>query len=291
MQPEVHWNCHHSYHTESQVTFEAERFKHFSWKFFPHDASIQNMKKLWIAWITDYSQRKLTVTRDRLAALAGMVQHFRDRTGFKHLLGCWHETLIDELLWVRFGDTLDPSDALAQVPSWSWLTRVDSIHLEFWSRSIGGEPCDVRDHTSIVEADITWTGEPMVSDISSSTMILEGPTREMRLRLDTRTKRFKPPCFNINDEELDFGTGPIPWRCRGRFDTEDDREDELLTCLLVRSVTLKALDLPTSRSQETCLVLVPVGSEATAYKRVGIVMFLGRQSVFSSAETKRIRLL
>ncbi|RFN48074.1 heterokaryon incompatibility protein-domain-containing protein [Fusarium flagelliforme] len=291
MQPEIHWNCHHSYHSESQVTFEAERFRSFSWKFFPHDASIEDMKKLWLEWITDYSKRNLTVTRDRLAALAGMVQYFRDRTGFKHLLGCWHETLIDELLWIRFGETTNPSNTLTSMPSWSWLTRVGTLDLSFWSRSMGNEPCDIEDHINIVEADITWTGEPMVSDISSSTMIIEGPTREMRLRLDPRSKRFNPRYFNVNDEEPDFREGPMPWRCSGMFDVEDDRDDNLFTCLLVRSVTLKTRDFLMHRSQETCLILVPVDSEGTAYRRVGIVMFRGAQPEFTSAETKIVQLL
>ncbi|KAJ4127898.1 hypothetical protein NW768_008181 [Fusarium equiseti] len=291
MQPEIHWNCHHSYHTESQVTFEAERFKSFSWKFFPQDASEQEMKRLWLEWITGYSKRTLTVPRDRLAALAGMVQYFRDRTSFKHLLGCWHETLIDELLWIRFGDTTDPSNALASVPSWSWLTRVGTLDLTFWSRSMGNEPCDIKDHIRIVEADIEWTGEPMVSDISSSTMILEGSTREMRLRLDPRSKRFNPRYFNVNDEEPDFREGPMPWRCSGMFDVEDDRNDDLFTCLLVRSVTLKTRDFPSHRFQETCLMLVPVDSGGTAYRRIGIVMFRGEQPEFASSDTKRIRLL
>lgn len=291
MQPEMHWNCHHSYHTESQVTFEGERFKSFSWKYFPENASIEDMKRLWLEWITDYSKRNLTVARDRLAALAGMVQYFHDRTGFKHLLGCWHETLLDELLWARFGDTVDPSNALASVPSWSWLTRVGTIYMTFWSRSMGYEPYDIKDHANIVEADITWTGEPMVSDISSSTMILEGPTREMRLRLDPRSKRFNPRYFNVDDEQPDFREGPMPWRCAGMFDTEDDRDDDLFTCLLVRSVTLETCDFPTLRCQETCLILVPVDSEGTAYRRVGIAMFRGEQPEFASAKTERIKLL
>ncbi|RBR25572.1 uncharacterized protein FIESC28_01535 [Fusarium coffeatum] len=267
MQPEVHWNCHCSYYTESQVTFEAERFKYFSWKFFPHDASIEDMKKLWLRWMTDYSKRELTVAGDRLAALVGMVQYFRDRTRFKHLLGCWRETLIDELLWIRCGEIIDPSEALPQIPSWSWLTRIGVVHNSFWSRSMDDEPCDVRDHTSIVEVNITWTGEPMVSEISSSTMILEGPTREIRLRPDPRTVAFNPPCFNINDEELDFRAGPMPWRCSGMFDLEEERDDDLFTCLLVRSVTVKTQDLHMNRFQETCLVLVPVDSEGARWNR------------------------
>ena len=163
--------------------------------------------------------------------------------------------------------------------------------MTFWSCSMGHEPCDIRDHAKIVEADITWTGEPMVSDISSSTMILEGPTRKMSLSLDSRSKRFNPRYFNVNDEQPDITEGRMPWRCAGMFDTEDDMDDDLFTCLLVRSVTLETRDFPEHRCQETCLILVPVDSEGTTYRRVGIVMFRGEQPEFASAKTKRIKLL
>jgi hypothetical protein len=144
----------------------------------------------------------------------------------------------------------------------------------------------------IVEAGITWTGEPMVSDILSSTMIIEGPVREMRLRLDPRTKRFNPSYMNIDDEKPDFSGNPIPWRYAGRFDLEDEREDDRFTCLLVRSVTPEARCRPVYASQETFLLLVPIStSEGTAYNRVGLAMIRGDKTEFASAETKTIRIL
>ncbi|CAF3557597.1 unnamed protein product [Fusarium graminearum] len=292
MQPEIHWSCHCSYRTESQVTFEGDRFKGFSWRFMPEVATEEEMKKLWLEWMTDYSSRKLTVTRDRLGALAGMVQYFGNKVGFTHLLGCWHETLVDDLLWIRRGDTVHPSMALSQVPSWSWLTRVGTIDFRFWTRSMGKYPSIIRDHVKIVEAGITWAGEPMVSDIVSSTMIVEGPVREMRLRLDHRTKNFNPPFMNVGNEEPDFSETPLPWRCPGRFDLEDEREDDMFTCLLVRSVSPESRDSLAYPYQETFLLLVPVStSEGTAYNRVGLAMIRGDQSEFASAETKNIRLL
>lgn len=292
MQPEIHWNCHRRYITESQITFEADRYKSLSWKFFPYDATTEEMKRLWLEWMTDYSKRDLTVTRDRLGALSGMVQQFGDRTGFKHLLGCWHETLVDELLWVRYGDTVHPSRALSQVPSWSWLTRVGAIDMKFWTRSMGNGPCVVKDHIKILEAGITWTGEPMVSDILSSTMVIEGPVREMRLRLDPKAKNYNPPYMNIDSEKPDFAKNPIPWRCMGRFDLEDEREDDLFTCLLVRSVTPEVRDAPVFACQETFLLLVPVSSSlGTVYQRVGIAMIRADKTEFESAETRPLRLL
>ncbi|OBS24684.1 hypothetical protein FPOA_05224 [Fusarium poae] len=292
MQPEIHWSCHCNYRTESQATFEGDRFKSFSWMFMPKVTTEEEMQKLWLEWVADYSSRKLTVTRDRLGAMAGMVQYFGNKVGFTHLLGCWHETLVDELLWIRRGDTVHPSLALSQVPSWSWLTRVGEISFKFWSRSMGDDPCTVQDHIEIVEAGITWVGKPMVSDILSSIMIVEGPVQEMRLRSDPRTKKFNPPFMNIGNEKPDFSDTPLPWRCTGRFDLEDEREDDMFTCLLVRSVCPKDRNSLAYPCQETFLLLVPVStSEGASYKRVGLAMIRGDKTEFASAETKTIRLL
>ncbi|KAF0638650.1 hypothetical protein FPSE5266_04709 [Fusarium pseudograminearum] len=180
----------------------------------------------------------------------------------------------------------------------SWYTECSSQHagctinFRFWARSMGKDPSIIRDHIKIIEAGITWTGEPMVSDIVSSTMIVEGPVRQMRLRLDPRTKNFNPPFMNVGNEEPDFSETPVPWRCPGRFDLEDEREDDLFTCLLVRSVSPESRDSLAYPYQETFLLLVPVStSEDTAYNRVGLAMIRGDQSEFASAETKKIRLL
>ncbi|PTD08133.1 hypothetical protein FCULG_00005829, partial [Fusarium culmorum] len=285
MQPEIHWSCHCSYRTESQVTFEGDRFKGFSWRFMPEAATKEEMNKLWLEWMTDYSSRKLTVTRDRLGALAGMVQYFGNKVGFTHLLGCWHETLVDDLLWIWRGDTVHLL----------WLyPRYHLGHgsLVFWTRSMGKYPSIIRDHVKIVDAGIIWAGEAMVSDIVPSTMVIEGPVRQIRLRLDPRTKNFNPPFMNVGDEEPDFSETPLPWRCPGRFDLEDEREDDIFTCLLVRSVSPESRDSLAYPYQETFLLLVPVStSEGTAYNRVGLAMIRGDQSEFASAETKKIRLL
>jgi hypothetical protein len=99
--------------------------------------------------------------------------------------------------------------------------------------------------------------------------------------------------MNVGDEVQDFHNHPIPWRCAGQFDIEQDREDDLFTCLLVRSVTPDH-DAPLNRYrlQETFLLLLPVPSpEGLVYRRVGIAMIRGNEPEFRCAEIKRIQLV
>lgn len=206
-------------------------------KFLPSHSTAAEMQRLWVEWTTDYSNGYLTVTKDRLRALAGIVQYFGETAGFKHLLAYWQETLINDLLWLRRGDVVDPSVPLPQLPSWSWLTPAREVSLKFWYRLMDGWKSFVHDHVKIVDSSICWIGEPMISEISSTNLVVEGPVMQTRFRIDPRAKTFKPPCINVGDQVQDFSNHPITWRCVGQLDLENDRQDYLFTCLIVRSVT------------------------------------------------------
>ncbi|RSM04300.1 hypothetical protein CEP52_006882 [Fusarium oligoseptatum] len=227
--------------------------------------------------------------------LSHRVVHFQfygQRTGHKHALACWEETMMTELLWTRTGELIDPSLALSGIPSWSWLSRTGDVYFDFWHRVMGTKDLNkVDDHTNLVEASVTWTGEPMVSDIEATSLIVEGPIRQFRLRVDPKGRDYSQPWMNVNDEEPDFSNGPIPWRCAGKFDLETEREDDLFTCLLVRSVTSSVKDILYTL-QETFLLLLPEeSSQGETYRRVGIAMFRGNQTEFGSAEREKIRLI
>ncbi|KAF4973293.1 hypothetical protein FSARC_368 [Fusarium sarcochroum] len=279
MRPEVHWNCHRSLHTESRISIGEGELRQFSSNFVPNNSTATELQQMWF-------------TKDRLSALAGIVQYYGEKTGFKHLLGCWEETLVTDLLWMRLGDIVDPSMAIPQVPSWSWLSRAEDINLDFWNRVHGkSRDCIVNDPIKIMEVSVTWTGDPMVSDITSANLVIEGPVRQIRLRVDPKGATFHPPYMNVGDEEPDFSKHPIPWRCAGQFDLEQERQDDMFTCLLVRSVT-SPVETAAYQLQETFLLLLPVpNSDDMTYQRIGIAMFRGHETEFGSAETKTIRLM
>ncbi|KAH7121994.1 heterokaryon incompatibility protein-domain-containing protein [Dactylonectria estremocensis] len=292
MRPEIHWKCHRNYNIESGLCFSGRELMRFWSNSVPAEATTSELHEMWCDWMEDYSRRNFTVTKDRICALAGIVQHYGKRTGHKHVLACWEETLVTELLWMRTGELIDPSLALPGIPSWSWLSRTGEVYFDFWHRLTGTKNlAKVDDHTKVVEASVTWTGESMVSDLQATNLIVEGPIRQFRLRVDLKGRDFNPPYMNVGDEEPDFSTHPIPWRCAGQFDLEKDREDDLFTCLLVRSVTSSVKNTLYSL-QETCLLLLPEpNSQGETYRRVGIAMFRSNKTEFSSAEKRKIRLI
>lgn len=239
----------------------------------------------------DYSHRNLTFPKDTLGALAGVVQQYGERTGYSHVLACWEETIITDLLWVRTGELVGPSLALPGIPSWSWLSRTGGVDFDFWHRVTGPKHRGkVVDHARVIETSVTWAGEPMVSDLQATNLVVEGLVRQFRLRVDPNARDYNPPYMNVGDEAPDFNKHAIPWRCAGQFDAENEREHDLFTCLLMRSVTLSEENAVYSL-QETFLILLPEPStQGAAYRRVGIAMFRGNKAVFGSAERKNIRL-
>lgn len=74
---------------------------------------------------------------------------------------------------------------------------------------------------------------------------------------------------------------------------EEGRQDDLFTCLLVRSVT-PGFESPLHgyRLQETFLLLLPVSTpEGLDYRRAGIAMIRWNEPKFKSRELKRIWLV
>jgi hypothetical protein len=55
--------------------------------------------RAWTVLVSEYNRRKLTVSSDKLVALAGMAELFQEVSGDKYLAGLWHSRIWDSLLW------------------------------------------------------------------------------------------------------------------------------------------------------------------------------------------------
>lgn len=296
--PELRWRCQCMQKTETghEFTVRDSLYRVHS------GGNSQEKRWLWCDWMADYSSRDFTFATDRLSALVGIIQHYSQKTGYQHVLACWRETMIDDLLWLRGKHLVASTESLAFIPSWSWLSRAHNVDFDMWNRRLDDSVLGRRqeDNTAVIEASIKWAGEPMLSNLLSSTLILEGPVKELKLRVDERARKFNPPYMNVGDEELevkraDQGGNPIPWRCAGQFDNEIVREDHHYSCLLMRSrwFNREKDGFSVTEVIETFLILVGErrsdGDEV--FRRVGIAMIRGEESMFSNASRTRIRLV
>ena len=293
MRPEIRWRCQRAQITEAGHVLEGTGTgKGNCWT--QHGSlrmSRGELSQLWCGKMNNYSSREFTFEQDMLSALVGVVDHFGKRTGYTHVLASWRETMIDDLLWIRLRrDIAELRTPIYGIPSWSWLTRAKCVDFDCWKVGLAaGDENISKDHTTVVEVGSEWAGEPMLSAIVNIHLVLEGPMKRMRLRVDPRARDFNPPYLNVGDEEPDLGENPLPWRCAGQFDRENVREDEMFTCILMRSAW-RAGRRDGDFLLETFLMLLPEQEEGV-FRRVGLGTFRSGETLFGDAESKKIRLV
>ncbi|KAK0736849.1 heterokaryon incompatibility protein-domain-containing protein [Apiosordaria backusii] len=91
------------------------------------------VRHAWQSVITSYTPRQLSDERDKLPALAGVVEQFAHVTGDVYLAGLWKENLLFDLLWEVFGPK--PNDQRPRryrAPSWSWASVDGAVWPKRW---------------------------------------------------------------------------------------------------------------------------------------------------------------
>ncbi|KAK4236581.1 heterokaryon incompatibility protein 6 [Achaetomium macrosporum] len=78
----------------------------------------------WRGLVQDYTQRKLTVSSDRLPAIGGIARELSMLTGMEYLAGLWKENMLQDLMWYARTEEWRMRPALAEglppAPTWSW---------------------------------------------------------------------------------------------------------------------------------------------------------------------------
>lgn len=134
---------------------------------------------------------------------------------------------------------------------------------------------------------MVWTSEPLVSEVKSSRLVIEGPVQEFMLSVAPRGKDNNPTYLDVDNEKPDFGKGHFPWRCSGQFDSGPRMSPARYLCLLLRSTEFsESLEYSESTEykdkayiNETFLILEPC-SGTNMYQRVGIGNFMGERQSF-----------
>jgi len=291
MRPGLYWQCRTCCKTESGVIFDPVSMRHSTIPIFSPKTPA-GPTKIWWKWMESYSRRDFSFSSDKVPAIAGIMRHFQNSTGDTPVLGLWRRTLPQDLLWMRVGDLTVQENGrnfLTNIPSWSCLSCPVEISYDFWrSREDEDEKhLDIHDHITVLECDVTWTSEPLTSDIKYTKLVLNGPILDISLSIAPEAQDFKPPYFNIGSEKLDSEKHPSPWRCAGQFDTAVQAQLAPYLCLLVRSRMYKS----TQWTNETFLILEPSGSSPPTYRRVGLGNFRGESLTFDPTIRRTLSLV
>jgi len=78
----------------------------------------------WTEIVENYSERHLTVERDKLPAFSGLASEYHRLTGHQYLAGLWKQDILFLLLWMVHPSTSSPTRRPREYrgPSWSWVS-------------------------------------------------------------------------------------------------------------------------------------------------------------------------
>jgi Heterokaryon incompatibility protein (HET) len=280
MRSGLYWECRSECRTETGVVFDRSRVCRSSIPILPR--SIQTgLNRTWWKWVESYSGRRFSFQKDRLPALSGIVRHYQMVANDVPILGLWENSLHQDLLWMRVErlvEGVDPAPrCLPNIPSWTWLCCPHEVSYDVWKSGRDEDELgmDIHDHLNLIEWEVVWASEPLMSDVKSTRLVVDAPVQEFVLSITPEGKKYNPPYLNIGNEKLDFGKSLLPWRCAGQFDDRLRMSPTQYLCLLLRSkVSKDELSI-----YETFLMLEPC-SGANAYRRVGIGNFIGKSPKF-----------
>lgn len=122
----------------------------------------------WYDIVEDYTERNITKDTDRLPALAGLAEQYKEVTGKEYLAGLWLEDLPIKLLWRRVGDHEPPTNYCA--PSWSWASPKGSVEFSTILTIAGNKPI-----ASVISAHCEYFPPGTLSTVTSGWLDLDGP--------------------------------------------------------------------------------------------------------------------
>jgi hypothetical protein len=123
------------------------KFLYVDMKFLPRNA----LWELWRQLVSQYTRRTLTFPNEKLPALAGLIEIFKNVEAGEFLHGMWVDVIEQELLWKHHGYS-DNKFRPRKAPSWSWVSAADG-GIE-WGAKLEAPPFEV----------IGFTKNPYASD-------------------------------------------------------------------------------------------------------------------------------
>jgi hypothetical protein len=149
-----------------------------------HEATpVEDVHRIWLDIVEEYSMLAITKESDRLPALSGLAKFLSQKFQTLYLAGLWESNLIIGLLWHRCSLTYSSCfrDKFSNVPSWSWASivrihqsahKANQLNHITYDEVRGGIIQDPR--LKILNAACKVTGTNQFGEISGGTVSIEG---------------------------------------------------------------------------------------------------------------------
>jgi hypothetical protein len=173
------WKCTSRHESEDGLRVVSEATPNTgSWNVWACLAQLGGRKPSYAFWymmMEDYSSRKFTFEKDKLPALAGIVEVFKDHVDDEPLVGLWRGDILNGLLW-RAREPGERVSFSGVVPSWSWISVSGRVS---WGGSWLSIPPEGQ--LEVISVEINWAGHPMTSPISGATLEVHGRLKKAKV--------------------------------------------------------------------------------------------------------------
>ncbi|KAK4041302.1 heterokaryon incompatibility protein-domain-containing protein [Parachaetomium inaequale] len=125
-------------------------------------------RETWESLVNNYTNRQLTVERDKLPALSAIAETFSPFLGGGYLAGLWRQHLVRDVLWFTEGPG---SRFIGHGPTWSWASNAGPIkfalrRLSYWN---------IHPSASIVDCSVVLAAEGVTyGAVESGELVIEG---------------------------------------------------------------------------------------------------------------------
>ena len=221
----------------------------------------------WPRLVEEYTQRKLTLGKDKLPALSGLAKYIatrtEDSTSEDYIAGMWSESLKTDLLWESSWDDPDhlpkrPSEWRA--PTWSWASIDGPIVYSKADTILQNDEDFEPTYGGVGDPRVTRRGHDRYGQITAASLLLKGDARWVKVS--------RPSGPSLQQWQWEVYSPSEPTKRLGVFTQDVEGEiplDGIAMCLrAAHSDTLGSI----------CLILAPVeidGEPAgTFYRRIGI---------------------
>jgi hypothetical protein len=145
----------------------------------------------WWRCVADYSSRSLTFSGDQYAAIAGIVQLHQDISKDLPIVGLWKRHLVHHLAWRAYREphrhVVPIQETANRRPSWTWMSyehgsvgiRAPISLFDMTNEASRTSSLRIVYQAQVLETNAYWSGQPLTSDPSGSTIRIRGVFHRM----------------------------------------------------------------------------------------------------------------
>ena len=164
------------------------------------ETRLKTPENCWRFLVRAYSGRRLSYSKDRLPAIAGMADQYCELTSQEYLAGLWRENLPIDLVWSSWGwEESDKPPRVLVGPSWSWASIDGGV--AFIAEPIRYDfPMEV--HARIHSVHCSVPGNNPFGQVERGELDISGPVLEMDVRYDGHNNEEEFPQFHLDCDGL-----------------------------------------------------------------------------------------